>query len=78
MGEEYLLLGDIPLDFQKVLMRAFVPYSVGLARVSQDDPKLFTALGSGTLVRKGTAHRCSKRAALFNGVFAQNSRWAER
>ena len=54
MGEEYLLLGDIPLDFQKVLMRAFVPYSVGLARVSQDDPKLFTALGSGTLVRKGT------------------------
>ena len=64
MTEEYLQLGDIPSDFEQVLMREFVPYSVGLARVSQDDHKTFTPLGSGTLVKKGarigvlTAQHC--------------------
>jgi hypothetical protein len=54
MSEEYLQLGDMPSDFRDVLMREFVPYSVGLGRVSEDDHKLFTSLGSGTLVKKGT------------------------
>src|SRR4051794_19198115 len=52
MDEEYLRLGDMPADFESVLMREFVPYSVGLARVSKNDRKLFTPLGSGTLVKK--------------------------
>jgi hypothetical protein len=52
MDEEYLRLGDMPADFENVLMREFVPYSVGLARVSKNDRKLFTPLGSGTLVKR--------------------------
>jgi hypothetical protein len=52
VSTEYLQLGAIPPDFQEVLMREFVPYSVALARVSKNDPRTFTPLGSGTLVKR--------------------------
>jgi hypothetical protein len=52
MSDEYLRLGDMPPDFEAVLMREFVPYSVGLARVWDTDRTRFTPLGSGTLIKK--------------------------
>src|SRR5262249_27185734 len=52
MGTERVQLKALPPDFVEVLMREFVPYSVGLARVSRKSPLQFAALGSGTLVRK--------------------------
>lgn len=64
MSTEYLQLGAMPPDFQDILMREFVPYSVGLARVSEKDPKVFMPLGSGTLVKRQnrigilSAHHC--------------------
>lgn len=66
MTDEYLRLGDIPEDFQEILMREFVPYSVGLGRISSRDKQAFMAVGSGTLVRKNerigilTAQHCAK------------------
>jgi hypothetical protein len=63
---EYIQLGALPEDFQNVLMREFVPYCVGLARVTGSDKRNFTPLGAGTLVKKKghigilTARHCLK------------------
>jgi hypothetical protein len=52
MRAERIQFKDLPADFLEVLVREFVPYSVGLARVSTAHPLEFTPLGSGTLVKK--------------------------
>jgi hypothetical protein len=52
MGAERIQLRDLPADFREVLIREFIPYSVGLARVSTVNPPKFTPLGAGTLVKK--------------------------
>jgi hypothetical protein len=63
-NSEYMRLGDLPDDLTDILMREFVPYSVGVARVSESNPRKFQPLGSGTLVRKNdrfgvlTAQHC--------------------
>ncbi len=64
MADEYLRLGDIPTDFQNVLMREFVPYSVGMGWVSSQKKQAFAPFGSGTFVKKNgtvgilTARHC--------------------
>src|SRR6266481_5483644 len=66
MGE-FLRLGDMPKDFQYVLVRDFVPYSVGMGWVSSQNKQTFTPFGSGTLVKKNgtvgilTARHCVKQ-----------------
>lgn len=56
--------GLLPPEFQSVLKREFVPYSVALGRVVGDDASSFNPLGAGTIVQKGgrlgilTAHHC--------------------
>jgi hypothetical protein len=66
MGTERVQLKALPPDFREVLMREFVPYLVGLARVSKKRPLQFASLGSGTLVsRRGrvgilTADHCMR------------------
>jgi len=52
MGTERVQLKALPPDFVTVLMREFVPYSVGLARVSRKSPVQLASLRSGTLVKK--------------------------
>ena len=60
----YFQIGSLPADFQDVVMREFVPYSVALSRVVGDDAITFVPLGSGTVVRRNnrvgilTAHHC--------------------
>ncbi len=49
---ERIQLGSLPADLRDVLMREFVPYSVGLASISVAEPVKFIPLGSGTLVQK--------------------------
>jgi hypothetical protein len=64
---EYLRVGDIPTDFQYVVAREFVPYSVGMGWVSLQNMHTFTPFGSGTLVSKNgtvgilTARHCVKQ-----------------
>jgi len=66
MADEYLRLGDLPKEFQEGLMREFVPYSVGIGRVSSRNKHLLKTAGSGTLVSKGgrfgilTARHCAR------------------
>src|SRR6266566_7769217 len=66
MGES-LRLGDMPKDFQYVLAREFVPYSVGMGWVSSQNMQGFTPFGSGTLIKKNgtvgilTARHCVKQ-----------------
>lgn len=63
MADEWLRLGDMPKEFQ-ALMCEFVPYSVGLGRVSCRDKHAFAPAGSGTLVKRNgrigilTARHC--------------------
>ena len=52
MATERIQLKNLPADFREVLMREFVPYSVGLASISKTRPITFAALGSGTLIKK--------------------------
>jgi hypothetical protein len=67
MADEYLRLGDMPKEFQELLMREFVPYSVGMGCVSSQAKHTFTPFGSGTLVKKNgnvgilTARHCVKQ-----------------
>jgi hypothetical protein len=74
MGAERIQLRDLPADFREVLMREFVPYSVGLARVSSSRPLEFTPLGAGTLVKKNnrigilTADHCLRVLRAGNSI----------
>jgi hypothetical protein len=67
MADEYLRLGDMPREFQEILAREFVPYSVGMAWVSSQAKHTFAPFGSGTLVKKNghtgvlTARHCVKQ-----------------
>lgn len=75
MATERIQLKNLPADFREVLMREFVPYSVGLACISKTRPITFAALGSGTLIKKMgqigilTADHCLRavRAAKMRG-----------
>jgi hypothetical protein len=64
MPTEYVMLGDLPQDFNEVLMRYFSYYSVALGRVRNGKAEEFRPLGSGVLVKKGnrfgilTARHC--------------------
>ena len=66
MADEYMRIGDFPDDFVQVLMREFVPYSVGMGWVSSRSKQTFAPFGSGTLVNKNgivgilTARHCVK------------------
>jgi hypothetical protein len=66
MSDEYIALDSLPDDFQKVVMREFVPYSVAIARVSSENHSTFVPLGAGTLVNRDgrigilTARHCLK------------------
>jgi hypothetical protein len=72
MADEYLRLGDMPKQFREMLMREFIPYSVGIGRVSAPNKHLFKPAGSGTLVSKGgrfgilTARHCARE--LHRGI----------
>lgn len=73
MNDEYIALGALPEDFQNIVMREFVPYSVALARVSDNDATHFTPFGAGTLVKKSqrigilTARHCLKDLCIGPG-----------
>jgi hypothetical protein len=65
MNVESFKLGALPPEFSNVLMREFIPYSVGIGRVIDNDASTFTSVGTGTLVRKQgrigilTAYHCA-------------------
>jgi hypothetical protein len=50
---EYIMLGDLPKEFNDELMRYFSAYSVAIARARNESAKEFNPLGSGVLVQKG-------------------------
>lgn len=64
MNIEYVTLGVLPPEFLDVVMREFIPYSVGIGRVIEGDASSFRPLGTGTLVRRQgrigilTAYHC--------------------
>jgi len=52
MQVEFTTLGALPDEFYEMVKREFVPYSVGMCRIHENDASTFTALGTGVLVKK--------------------------